>query len=295
MAYHADHLTLSAPTETPAGRRAALFHEMPLETVERWALGTAWAFKPPRHKALPALARLWLSDLMAPDYALPDPETDLHDGLAGIVHDLSVPTLIAASERGLYPFAHFGPLKWWSPAQRSLLSFDQFHMSKRLRSYLRSGRYRVTFDRDFDAVIKACAERRQGKLHLTWITPRIMRAYSAMFDAGHAHSFEVCNEQGQLVGGGYGVTVGGVFITESQFSRDSNASKVGYTILNWHLAHWGYAFNDNKRMTPAIREMGFRDVPRAEFLVRLADALRLPGKPGRWQIEGDPAVIAAWR
>jgi leucyl/phenylalanyl-tRNA--protein transferase len=223
-----------------------LFRETPLETLERLALGAAWALKPPRHKMLPALARLWLTDLMAPDHALPDPEADLADGLAGIVHDLSVPTLLGAYERGLYPFAHAGPLKWWSAPDRSVLFFDEFHFSNNQRRLMRQGRYTVTFDRDFENVITACAGRRSGRWHLTWITPRIMHAYAEAFDAGHAHSFEVWNEKGELAGGGYGLSVGAAFFAESQFSREPNTGKIGMAVLNWHLAKWGYHFNDGK-------------------------------------------------
>jgi leucyl/phenylalanyl-tRNA--protein transferase len=290
MAFETQRISLP----TTASDRERLFRESPRDMLERWALGFVWAVKPPRHKTLLPLARLWLRDVMAPDHALPDPEADLSDGLCGIVHDLSVPTIVAASKRGLYPFAHVGPQKWWSPAQRALLFFNEFHISKRMRGYIRRGRFRVTFDRDFDGVIKACAGRRAGKWHLTWITPMIMRAYADAFDAGIAHSIEVWNEANELVGGGYGVAVGGMFVTESQFSRESNASKVGYTVLNWHLARWGYAFNDGKRMTPTFCEMGFREIPRGEFLARLSDAVRLPGKNGRWQVEADLATIATW-
>lgn len=291
MAFHADRL----PFPTQADRRAALFRETPRQTLERWLMGAAWAVKPPRHALLPALGKLWLSDLMAPDAALPDPEADLGDGLAGIVHDLSVPTIVAASERGLYPFAHCGPIKWWSPAQRALLYFNEFHISKRMRGYIRSGRYRVTFDRDIEAVIKACAAPRPGKLHVTWITPDIMRAYADAFDAGLVHCFEVKDEAGELVGGGYGVALGGTFIIESQFSRDPSASKVGFSTLNYHLAQWGFAFADNKRMTPTVRDLGFRDVPRAQFLKELEAAVRMPGKAGHWSVEADAATVAAWQ
>ncbi len=293
MAFETESLALPQ-TSGKATRRAEMFRESARDRLERWALGAVWAVRPPRHKALPALAKLWLTDLMAPDYALPDPEADLHDGLAGIVHDLSMPTLLAASRRGLYPFAHIAPLKWWSPAQRSLLFFRDFHISKRMRAYIRKARYRVTFDRDFDGVLKACAGRRPGKWHLTWITPRIMRTYAEAFDSGFAHSFEVWNEAGELAGGGYGLSIGGCFLIESQFARESNSSKIGFSLLNWHLAKWGYMFADNKRQTPTVEEMGFREVPRANFLKLLAEADRLPGKIGRWQVETDLATVAEW-
>ncbi|HEY1310049.1 MAG TPA: GNAT family N-acetyltransferase, partial [Pseudolabrys sp.] len=91
---------------------------------------------------------------------------------------------------------------------------------------------------------------------------------------------------------GYGVVIGGVFVTESQFSREPNTSKIGFTVLNWHLAHWGFAFNDGKVMTPTCHDMGFRDIPRTEFLKRLAQAERKPGKSGRWQAEADVAAVA---
>jgi leucyl/phenylalanyl-tRNA--protein transferase len=235
--------------------------------------------------------------LRASDYALPDPQRALANppGLAGIVHDLSLPTLLAAYRRGLFPLAHIAPLKWWSPPQRSLLFFRNFHISNNLARLMRQGHYSVTFDRDFDAVIAACAGRREGRWHLTWITPRIMRAYAEAFDAGHAHSFEVWNKAGELAAGGYGIAIGGSFTAESQFTHQSNASRIGMTVLNWHLAHWGYRFNDGKLIGPLWENMGFRDVPRHEFLALLAEALRDPGKSGRWQVEADLDTVSYWQ
>jgi leucyl/phenylalanyl-tRNA--protein transferase len=297
MAFEAERLNLPLAGDARAARRAELFRESPLAMAERLMLGAAWALMPPRVYGLPALAQMCLTELMAPDYALPDPERALAQpaGLAGIVHELTLPILLAAYRRGLFPFAHIAPLKWWSPPQRSLLFFQGTHIAKRLRRQMRQARYTVTFDRDFEGVIAACAGQRSGRWHLTWITPRIMRAYAEAFDAGHAHSFEVWNEAGALAGGGYGVSIGGMFSTESQFSREANTSKIGFTVLNWHLAKWGYAFNDGKLMTPTCADMGFRDVARREYLARLSDALRLPGNGGRWQVEADVAAVADWQ
>ena len=274
-----------------------LFRESLGEKASRIALGLAWSLMPRRLSGLPNLARLCFHELLAPDYALPDPERALENppGLAGIVHDFSLPTILTGYRRGLYPLAHVAPLKWWSPPQRSVLVFDAMHIAKRLRRQMRQGRYTVSFDRDFDGVIKACAGQRQGRWHVTWITPRVMQVYAGAFDAGFAHSFEVWNEKGELAGGGYGMSMGGVFVTESQFSHEPNASKIGFTVLNWHLAHWGFAFNDGKVMTPTCHDMGFRDIPRADFLARLAMAERAPGKIGRWQVEADVAVVADWQ
>src|SRR6185436_19527053 len=112
----------------------------------------------------PGLARMTFEELLAPDYALPDPERALANppGLAGIAHDLSLPTLLSAYRRGLYPLAHVAPLKWWSPPQRSLLLFNELHIAKRLRRQMRQSRYTVTFDGDIAGVLKACAGARTG-------------------------------------------------------------------------------------------------------------------------------------
>ena len=264
--------------------------------AERWTLGLAWALTPKRIRGVPNIVRLCSRELLAPDFALPDPERALNQppGLAGIVHDFTLPTLLAAYRRGLYPFAHVAPLKWWSPPQRSVLFFNDFHISNNLRRLLRQRRYSVTFDRDFESVILSCAGRREGRWHLTWITPRIMHVYAEAFDAGQAHSFEVWNTDGKLVAGGYGITTGAAFSFESQFSHASNASKVGMTVLNWHLANWGYHFNDGKLIGPLWRSVGFREIPRREFLSRLAGATRAPGKSGRWQVETDLETVSRW-
>lgn len=297
MAFETQRVHLSVAASGRAERRARLFRESLPAKAERWALGLAWALMPSRIGGLPGLLRLSFDELLAPDFALPDAERarDNPPGLAGIVHDLSLPMLLSAYRRGLYPWAHVGPLKWWSPPQRSLLFFNELHIAKRLRRQMRQGRYTVSFDRDFEGVIKACAGTRAGRWHLTWITPRIMRAYAAAYDAGYAHSFEVWNEKGELAGGGYGVAIGGAFVTESQFSREPNTSKIGLTVLNWHLAQWGFAFNDGKLMTPTCRDMGFREVPRSDFLRMLDEAGRKPERIGRWSVEADVAAIADWQ
>ena len=280
-----------------ADRRAALFHESLADMAERWVLAAAWGLASKRIGGLPNLARLCFHELLAPDYSLPDPERALDNppGLAGIVHDLTLPTLLAAYRRGLYPLAHVAPLKWWSPPQRSVLLFKNFHMSNNLRRLMRQGRYSVTFDCDFDAVIAGCAGRRKGRWHLTWITPRIMRAYAQAYDAGHAHSFEVWNEAGELVAGGYGIAIGASFTFELQFTHETNASRIGAAMLTWHLAHSGYRYNDGKLIGPLWENMGFRDMPRREFLALLSDAVRLPGKSGRWQIETDLDTVSRWQ
>src|SRR4030067_323033 len=191
---------------------------------------------------------------------------------------------------GLCPTRHCGPPKWLSPPERCVRFFENFHMSKRLKRLMRQGRYTVTFDQDFEGVIKACAGNRGKRFHPTWITPHIMRAYAALFDAGYVHSFEVWTAEGKLGGGGYGVALGRVFSTESPFSHEPNTSKIGFSVLNWHLAHWGYVLNDRKGATPTILELGFRSIPRAEFLRLLAEYGGDGGRHGIWSVEAGPGV-----
>src|SRR5665811_2547561 len=147
--------------------------------------------QPKRIDRLVPLAKLSIAHIFQPSDKLPDlAETPDAGELVGIADDLSAATLEEAYERGLFPHAHFGPTKWLSPPERCVLFFEDFHISKRLRRFMRQGDYTVTFDRDFEGVIKACAGKREGRWHLTWITPRIIRAFTALRDAGVAHSFE---------------------------------------------------------------------------------------------------------
>jgi leucyl/phenylalanyl-tRNA---protein transferase len=297
MGFSPDLRILADAKRATRSQREELFRETSMDMLQRWILGAAWTLKPSRAIGLPALAQMWLTDLAVGDRRLPDPRQALTrpPGLCGIVHDLSVPTLVEAHRRGLFTFAHFGPLKWMSPPERCVLNFEDFHMSKRLRSRLRQSRFRVTFDRDFERVIKACAGRRSGKWHLTWITPQIMHAYCDLHDAGYAHSFEVWNADGALVGGGYGMAVGGAFTIESQFTLESNTSKIGFAVLNWHLAKWGFLLNDNKGPTRNTLEMGFEVVPRAVFHSRLAEAARMPDRRGKWEAEAELPTVAQWQ
>ena len=273
-----------------------MFHEPLISKLKRVTLGAAWALRPDRAVGLPTLGYHLAREIVSPSKQLPDPQLALHQprGFCGIARDLSPERLAAAYRRGMYPFAHIAPLKWWSPPERCILSFRDFHISKRLRSRLRQSRHHVTFDRSFAEVMKACAEPREGKWQLTWITPTIMRAYQELHNAGYAHSFEVWNENNDLIGGGYGVAVGGSFAIESQFTREAHSSKIGFAVLNWHLARWGFVMNDNKLPTRNTLEMGFRVVPRADYLDRLKDAALLPDRGRSWSVETDLANVAAW-
>lgn len=293
MPIEPDLMLLAA--EEIAALRSGLFRESALEAIERNVLRWVWAIKHYNLALLP-FAVMWLQDRVASRAGLPDPTQTKVDGeCAGIVHDLSPQTLISAYERGLYTSDHYGALTWTSPPERCVLFFDNYKMNKNVRRLMRQKRYTVTFDTAFEQVIKACSGRRAGKWHTTWITPQIMRAYAALYDMRLVHSFEVWNADGLLVGGGYGVALGRIFFTESQFSHESNTSKVGFSVLNRHLAEWGYLLNDGKKHTPTLEEQGFVMIPRAQFLQNLSENVKASGKPGRWQVQYDTAQVADWQ
>src|SRR5215208_898791 len=169
-----DDLALGSPQEPNA------FRERPEETLRRWGLGVAYALRPNRIRSVPPLLALTAARLLSGDRGLPHATGARDDcnGLCGLVADLAPATLLEAYGRGLYPFCHIEPLKWWAPPERMVLFYPEFHIAKRLRRQIRNGGYRVTFDRAFADVIRACAKPRAGKAPLTWITPRIMAAYA---------------------------------------------------------------------------------------------------------------------
>jgi leucyl/phenylalanyl-tRNA---protein transferase len=270
----------------------------PLQGLQARLLGALWSLKPPRLYGMPATVAM-----VAKHYAglgprrgeLPNPEQAQRwpDGLAGICTEMSVPTLKAAYAKGLYPFAHIGPQKWWAPKDRMVLFIEDYHIERNLRRRLKHKEFHVTFDRDFDAVIRACAEPRAGRLPLTWIRDDIIEAFTHAFHAGVAHSVEVWDGSGDLVGGAYGLAVGRVFFTESQFSRKRDASKVGFATLNCHLQRWGYLLNDGKHLTGHLSQLGFTLIPKRSFNALLVKACSRPGRDGRWEVDRN-IDIANW-
>jgi leucyl/phenylalanyl-tRNA---protein transferase len=276
--------------------RAALFRETPFEVAQRVGLGTLRAFSPVRIRSLPVLVKLWVKDLLAGEAALPDPEAaDNADGVVGFVNDLSPATLLQGARQGLYALGHVGRPKWCSPQQRAVLFPDEFHIPKSVRKLMRHGGYRTSFDQAFEQVVAACAGKRQGRWHVTWITPRVMQVYAALHDAGFAHSFEVWNRDGALVGGGYGVSVGGLFVGESLFSIEPDTAKIALAMLVWHLARWDYRLIDTKLLSPLTTSMGFRRIPRAAFLRALGQAVEADGHSGPWRVEAGLEAIADWQ
>ena len=278
------------------GRQSFPFQELPWRTVMRVGLGSAYSLRKNGPRNMLPYWRRWLAECVQPRTALPDPQQPFDGGArVGLVYDLSVPTLTEAYRRGMFLGGQFGTLAWLSPPQRCVQFLDEFRMSKRLRRVMRKDQYHVTFDRNFEGVIEACAARREGRLPVTWITPRIMRAFAALYDQRLLHSFEVWNNWGKLVGGGFGVALGKVFFGELMFSREDHVSKFGVYLLFWHLSHWGYVLSDARTPSPTMLDMGARLIPRAEFIDRLAENAYADDKPSRWTPEVDLKVVADWQ
>jgi len=174
--------------------------------------------------------------------------------------------------RGVFPMAdpeQDDALYWYAPDPRGVLPLDGFLVSRNLRKLVRQGRFEVTTDRAFEAVMRACAAPAAGR-ETTWISPEIVEAYTALHRLGAAHSVE-CWRDGALVGGLYGVAIGGAFFGESMFHRERDASKVALVHLVRHLRAGGFTLLDVQFVTPHLAQFGAVEIPRPAYL-RLLDA-----------------------
>ncbi len=201
------------------------------------------------------------------------PEYADDNGLVAVGGDLGPQTLLQAYSRGIFPwFDQNMPILWWSPDPRAIIELDGLHISRRLARTIRSGRFRLTFDRAFARVMHGCADRPgEG----TWITPDMLEAYERLHSLGIAHSVEAWQGE-ELAGGIYGVAVGGFFAGESMFTRVRDASKVCLVTLVERLRQRGFALFDVQLRTDHTTRMGAIDVPRVEYLRRLQLALQIP-------------------
>jgi leucyl/phenylalanyl-tRNA--protein transferase len=207
------------------------------------------------------------------DQALDEPE-----GLLAAGGDLSPTRLLAAYRRGIFPWYSAGqPVLWWSPNPREILLPAEFKCSRSLAKTLRNRGFEIDFDRDFSAVVRACAARRENSTG-TWITPEMHAAYCEMHARGHAHSVEV-RLAGELVGGLYGVLMGRVFFGESMFSRERDASKAALARLSERGTVAGLTLIDCQLPTPHLRSLGSKPVSRREFSGLVAAAVAGPDVP----------------
>ena len=208
----------------------------------------------------------WLDPESEPHF--PDTSTALEEpaGLLAAGGQLSIDWLLLAYRHGIFPwFNHGEPILWWSPAPRTVLYPQNYHLSKSLGKLARRERYQITENRDFSAVVEACAANRPGQQG-TWINRQMIDAYCAMHRAGFAHSIE-CRDGDDLVGGLYGIAIGKVFFGESMFSQVANASKLCIKHL---IDCERFELIDCQLPTEHLHSLGAAEVSRSEFETALS-------------------------
>jgi leucyl/phenylalanyl-tRNA--protein transferase len=214
---------------------------------------------------MPSIPRLATDAQFPPTcQALADP-----NGLLAVGGDLSAERLLSAYRRGIFPWYEAPqPVLWWTPDPRSVLVPDELHVSRSLRRTLRTNKFTVNVDRAFSAVMQACAQPRDYATG-TWIDPAMVAAYTGLHDAGYAHSVEVTDQSGALVGGLYGVALGRVFFGESMFSTQADASKTALVALTAILREAGFTLIDCQVESEHMNSLGARNISRLDFEQRL--------------------------
>lgn len=192
--------------------------------------------------------------------------------------ELTPEQIILGYHQGMFPLAVHatGAIRWHDPDLRSILPFDQLHVTRRLQRMIRQGRFEIRYNTDYEGVIEGCAEPKEGR-ETTWLTPQLIALRVELHHIGFAHSFEAWRD-GKLVGGGIGVSYGGCFCVESLFYRESHASKVAFVHLVEKLKADGFSIVDLGWPTPHFMSFGAITMPRKEFKERLAHALIKPTK-----------------
>jgi leucyl/phenylalanyl-tRNA--protein transferase len=215
----------------------------------------------------------------------PPPELADPDGLLAVGGDLRPERLVLAYSTGIFPWPTEGfPLLWHSPDPRFVLEAEQLHVPRSLAKTVRRERYRCTLDTAFRTVMASCAEiPRQGQ-DGTWITDDMLEAYAELHELGFAHSVEVWEGE-TVVGGVYGVSLGGAFFGESMFAHSPDASKVGFVRLVEQLSRWDINLIDAQVHTAHLERFGAEHWPRARYLARLERALQLRTRRGKWAFD----------
>jgi leucyl/phenylalanyl-tRNA---protein transferase len=212
----------------------------------------------------------------------PSPHLAEPDGLLAVGGDLSLRRLVLAYENGIFPwFSEDEPVLWWSPSPRLILEPGEFHLGRRLKRKIRQQHFQVTMDTAFLEVIIGCAKTRVLKGEGTWIVDEMISAYHNLHQNGLAHSVE-CWEKNKLVGGLYGVSLGGIFFGESMFSKITDTSKIALAFLCAQLKEWNFQFIDCQMKTNHLLSLGAREIVRDDFQKRLKQGVLLPVRKNKW-------------
>lgn len=215
----------------------------------------------------------------------PDPEEADPDGLLAVGGDLSPQRLLTAYANGIFPwYAEDSPILWWSTNPRLILIPDEFHIPRSLRRVLNKELFSFTMDTDFEAVIHGCADMPRPEQDGTWILKEMKEAYILLHELGYAHSVEAWQE-GELVGGLYGVSLGAAFFGESMFFKVSDASKAAFCMLVNQLKKWNFSFVDCQQTTRHLLRFGAREVQRFRFMSMLREAMENPTREGMWSFD----------
>ena len=205
------------------------------------------------------------------------------DGLLAFGGDLSPQRFLNAYANGIFPWYSEGePILWWSPMRRAVFRTDGVQLRSKLRRTLRGSGWVVRADTAFAQVVTGCAAPRRGQSGGTWITAEMQAAYARMHHLGHAHSIEVFDGDGRLVGGLFGLAVGRMFCGDSMYSTESGASSLALAALARRLRDWGWPLLDAQVPNPHTRRLGVEIWPRAGYLAALEELRDLPAAPGNW-------------
>lgn len=220
----------------------------------------------------------------APDAPFPPVELALSDpdGLLAFGGDLSPTRMLNAYRSGIFPWYSQGePILWWSPGRRAVLRSDRMHLPRRLRRTLQHADWQVGADTAFAQVLAGCMAPRPGQ-DGTWITPALQAAYLELHRLGYAHSIEVFDADGALVGGVMGLAFGQMFCGDSMFSTASGASSLALAALAARLHVWGWPLIDAQVPNAHTERLGVEVWPRERYLAALSRQRDLPGTPGQW-------------
>lgn len=216
-------------------------------------------------------------------YTFPNPlDLDDEEGIVGVGGNLSPGMLFSAYYQGLFPWYDEEPILWWSLNPRLILKPENLKVTKSMKKLFKRDMFTVTLDIDFEKVIRGCSSIDRSHEDGTWITEDIIEAYIKLHEEGFAHSVEVWNKSGELVGGLYGVSIGNFFAGESMFANESNSSKYGFIKLVRYLEKKGFDFVDCQQETPHLESLGAKAVDRKEFYLLLNQALTHNAYRGNW-------------
>jgi leucyl/phenylalanyl-tRNA--protein transferase len=282
------------PALAPAARRKRrleTLRESVPAGVRRFCLAGFNLLRRRRMASLPTALRIMLRHHLTGAAILPDPRRAAADadGLVGLARDLSPATMIEAYSLGLTPTARFGPIIWQCPPRRLVAAPSALAETASLRLAGQARAFRVTFDRDVDSILLASATRSDSA---SLVPERLGAAFAELFDAGYAHTFEVRDVSGRIVGGGYGVALGRVFVLERVFSRRPEAAKAGLTRLAQSLRDWDFELVECGAGAAQLCADAFMPVSREAYVATLAEHMRNE-RAGRWPSEGARAMREA--